>query len=652
MNSVCMFVDLKSAVSQLSSRTNVQTVCCEAIMNSLHAGANEVTVELYENHIPREELDLDDDNKNKLQKLIITDNGDGFTNENIKSFLNLYSPHKADLGCKGIGRLSYLKVFENVRIDSTSEDGGKSCNFNYDLSHKSFQNATAEDNKKSGTTITYSNPKCSKSAHGIPLDFTKIVDDVYKNIMPHLYLDKEGIKVIFKHLKGSETVSEIIKDSKTLPELSEEVFIIQESVSTAKKKFKFTLSYVITKNESVQDKDVMKGYFCANKRSVYSFSDKNIGDSKIPLKAISGYNILFLAESKYLDSPQRIDPDRQTFDIDPTYNEVDSPISWQMINKPLLEVIERILLARFPSLKDDGEKLIDKVRNEHLHLASYVEAPNRIGGIYSEKHFIDRAETKFKQDKAEFFKNKDSWRPEKVIRKASDIAGKELIEYIQMRDQIITQLEKVADDKGSNEQELHNLILDMKKTANEKTVFSLENNNLWLIDDKFMGFSQVASDVDINTILNLESIENKGDVESKRRPDIAAFYRDDSQTKLVLFELKKTNAGTFDASKGIDQLSLYAKKFRATGVQEIYLYLLSAINEDAKDVLKERGFQTIYSKDGQYMFGTVGSVPCSLSVLDARAVISDARARNQTFINMVKKGFNEDQEVNPRHHQK
>lgn len=72
------------------------------------------------------------------------------------------------------------------------------------------------------------------------------------------------------------------------------------------------------------------------------------------------------------------------------------------------------------------------------------------------------------------------------------------------------------------------------------------------------------------------------------------------------------------------------------------MYLLTAIDKDAKIVLEERGFETIFNREGQYMFGNVGKTPCFLSVLDARAVISDARARNQTFIDMVKKGLNSD----------
>lgn len=48
----------------------------------------------------------------------IEDNGIGFNDTNIESFRYLDSDYKAGLGCKGVGRLLWLKAFEEVRIES------------------------------------------------------------------------------------------------------------------------------------------------------------------------------------------------------------------------------------------------------------------------------------------------------------------------------------------------------------------------------------------------------------------------------------------------------------------------------------------------------------------------------------------------------
>ncbi|WP_330167553.1 hypothetical protein [Bartonella grahamii] len=52
----------------------------------------------------------------------VFDNGDGFTKENIKSFSTYKSDYKIQEGCKGVGRVTYLKIFEEVKIVSFSKD--------------------------------------------------------------------------------------------------------------------------------------------------------------------------------------------------------------------------------------------------------------------------------------------------------------------------------------------------------------------------------------------------------------------------------------------------------------------------------------------------------------------------------------------------
>jgi hypothetical protein len=53
----------------------------------------------------------------------ITDNGAGFNNKNMQSFETLDSDAKAHLGCRGVGRLIWLKAFNRISISSTFRDG-------------------------------------------------------------------------------------------------------------------------------------------------------------------------------------------------------------------------------------------------------------------------------------------------------------------------------------------------------------------------------------------------------------------------------------------------------------------------------------------------------------------------------------------------
>ncbi|WP_434033024.1 ATP-binding protein [Cupriavidus sp. a3] len=51
--------------------------------------------------------------------LVITDNGSGFHDANLASFQKVYSNRKISIGGKGFGRFTYLKVFNDARVEST-----------------------------------------------------------------------------------------------------------------------------------------------------------------------------------------------------------------------------------------------------------------------------------------------------------------------------------------------------------------------------------------------------------------------------------------------------------------------------------------------------------------------------------------------------
>ena len=113
-----MSINLKRIVhDDVSNSLTMFHILCEALMNSLHANANNITCRL---------LSLQDtlkeDNSEICCKLVdeieVEDNGCGFDDDNFISFKTYRSDYKAQLGCKGIGRLSFLKLFSDVRYES------------------------------------------------------------------------------------------------------------------------------------------------------------------------------------------------------------------------------------------------------------------------------------------------------------------------------------------------------------------------------------------------------------------------------------------------------------------------------------------------------------------------------------------------------
>ena len=102
-----MFVNIKRAIKNIGKVEFFQPLY-EAIVNSFQAKAGTV------------KIDFETDKDDVIMSYTIRDNGEGFTNENLKSYLTLWSDLKANIGGLGSGRLLCLKVFDNIHIDRKS----------------------------------------------------------------------------------------------------------------------------------------------------------------------------------------------------------------------------------------------------------------------------------------------------------------------------------------------------------------------------------------------------------------------------------------------------------------------------------------------------------------------------------------------------
>jgi hypothetical protein len=103
----------------------------EAVVNSIHsideAGIPTLRGKIVIEILRSEQAEFSFNNTEKkrgpeTQKEIIgfkvTDNGIGFNDDNMDSFRTLDSDYKADKGCRGVGRLMWLKAFNKVNVTS------------------------------------------------------------------------------------------------------------------------------------------------------------------------------------------------------------------------------------------------------------------------------------------------------------------------------------------------------------------------------------------------------------------------------------------------------------------------------------------------------------------------------------------------------
>jgi len=109
----------------------------EAVVNSIQAleeagistSKGEITVEIIRDDPPALPFDgkprkRGPDATARILGFRVVDNGVGFDAKNFVSFETLDSEHKAAQGCRGVGRLLWLKAFDKVYVDNVYLDGG------------------------------------------------------------------------------------------------------------------------------------------------------------------------------------------------------------------------------------------------------------------------------------------------------------------------------------------------------------------------------------------------------------------------------------------------------------------------------------------------------------------------------------------------
>ena len=122
-----------------------------------------------------------------IENIIVTDNGIGFTDENYESFNTYASDFKKMLGCKGVGRMIWLKAFNHVEIESIYEQNGqyKKRSFNFDsVNAVNMKKDEILNEEKSNLTIIRLLGLRSKNKLNTPKKLTTIA----KNILNHCFI--------------------------------------------------------------------------------------------------------------------------------------------------------------------------------------------------------------------------------------------------------------------------------------------------------------------------------------------------------------------------------------------------------------------------------------------------------------------------------
>ena len=149
-----MKTKLNDAASLLYRCPKLGLTIIEAVANAFDAGADRIDINISGTSVT--------ENKNCYisdLKVIISDNGKGFDEEDIERFSSLFN--KADDLHRGMGRLSYVSMFKNIHIKSITKEGLQTdFLFNDDMGIEPKQASSPDGN--SGTVLELSKLKWNR----------------------------------------------------------------------------------------------------------------------------------------------------------------------------------------------------------------------------------------------------------------------------------------------------------------------------------------------------------------------------------------------------------------------------------------------------------------------------------------------------------
>ena len=280
----------------------------------------------------------------------VADDGLGFTAQNTSSFETLDSDFKADLGCRGVGRLLWLKAFDKVSIRSAYEDEDG------ELRGRQFRFSVDREVEHDGDADGFARPGAVVSLDGFKKAFQqnapKGVDAIAREVFEHCiwYFLRPGGAPVVTIVDDDESVS--------LADLMDEFIDSAMSSSTIEVKGqKFDMLNLRLKSSTRNS--VPRLYWCAASRVVI---EENLS-GKVPglhgrLKGGESGEFAYACylTSNFLD--ERVRSDRTAFDISdriPGEPLIDD-LSLDDIRAAVLEEIGKILKDPLESASTRGSR--------------------------------------------------------------------------------------------------------------------------------------------------------------------------------------------------------------------------------------------------------------------------------------------------------
>jgi hypothetical protein len=575
----------------------------EALTNAIHAGGMRISVNLHF-YGAQQNLLEDAEERPFLDTIEIVDDGEGFTRENIEAFDEVCTPHKASLGGKGVGRLAFLKYAKRVSVESCT--GTEFVQFDYDSKFSAGTVVPQARQARKETRITISSPR-----QQVYTQVRKLVESLCDDLRLLLFSKKkqgQTVSITFTHDSRQPFPSHYVYSSSEVNPVDTSTFSLGgeefDCYLFSEEGGKGVVAMLCADNVCVEEYVVSKR-FDANRHMVF-------------------------VSSKYLDS--RANVERQRFELPKTDSDTDL-VSGVGRDALLASVKSECLsLIRKSSAED-----LDAYRESNIRRLKKYYPFIDISSLGGAAAMLDADEV-VRQYRLQQAKKEDELVESLENRRnvpfddLSHLAQEDLARYIVHRALVLESLSRLP--ANAVEDAIHSAILPKHSKGDD-----IRENNVWLVDDKFLSYSSIHSDEELSKII--AEVDSEYAARQARRPDIAAFFsrNDKAQpNKLVLIEFKKPSADVFENSKSLVQCRYYASEIveRAGSIMEVFAFAVTEIDAAFYRDLKQSNFRDVFSVGERILYqdfriGPTENVPLHQYVMPASSLVRDARARNQVF---------------------
>lgn len=614
----------------------------EAVMNSIHA---------IEERFGRDDLAkgrisvfLHKDAAGEYCGFTITDNGIGFTADNLTSLRKFDSRKKAKLGGKGVGRLLWLKVADSAQITSVYDTPAdrRRCSFDFTIADPIEAYREEVVSSAPAETAVTLNPFKSAFATKLP----KKLETFANRLIAHFVS-------FFANIAHPEI--SVSDDEETI-----DLFEIFSKKIERDKDYPFSVEgidegfvlhcFLLPKSISDDERSVNALYLGANGRAV----SRHELDSVLGMKAIDNkFAFLGYVESDLLNSSAN--DTRTAFSLD------DEQVS--SIVDVAKQKAKEFLDPEIQQIREKQVDRIEKIGKEHPRFfyaarhAAEVAQTLHLSKQSEEEIFIELSRSSLREYKRRKRVYADAYQKglpnvqeqtDSFMEKLKEDAVSSLAEYVARRKSILEIFEaglkfKGADDMVSHyEKVVHGIVCPLGSTSQE---LSYEQHNLWLLDDRLAFYTYFNSDKRMDRQVSVEA-------KAADRPDITlfdlgiGFNSDDFSQPITIVEFKRPKRDDYTLSDNpISQVRSYVDKLRAakeaikfdgTPLRPISedtpftCHIVADITPSLEEVMRQLGQFSQRAGTSSYYWWDP-NYKTFIEISSFYEVLSAAKARNQAF---------------------